>query len=466
MNASDALADLARLLAPDAVSTDIDDLMAHARDWSPRALLDARSGVTPDLPLCVARPTSTPEVARLLEWAQSTRTPVVPFGGGSDVVQGIVPTDAVVVDLAEMWRIRDLDTKSMIVYVEAGVTGPQLREALAVEGLITGHEPQSHDISTVGGWVATKACGQLSSGYGGIEDLIVGIEAVLPGGKIVRSKVTPRRSAGPDVASLMIGSEGTLGIVTAAALRVSRSPEERVSRCLRFAHMTDGVKAARTIAQDALHPTMLRLYDSEDAMLFLRNHPDEPQGPLMLMSFAGHHAQERAERAVGIAGGDPGSEALVEHWWAHRNDAVGEFRKIMRGEGLLGPHAAVDTIEVSGTWTVLRQLYHSIKEGLKAEADLVACHISHIYVEGACLYFTMGSMTDSDDEARVRFDTWWNIAMQECIAAGGSISHHHGIGRTKAPWLKDELGGWWDVLRMVKGAIDPHRIMNPGVLGL
>lgn len=466
MNASDLVSELSDLLGTSLVSTDGDDLAVHASDWSPRALLARRAGVDGGKPLCIARPSSTEEVSALLRWAAERSVPIVAFGAGSDVVEGISPAGAVVVDMRSMNAIGAVDTKSHLVTVEAGVMGPDLAAALEAEGFTLGHEPQSFGISTVGGWVATKACGQLSSAYGGIEDLVAGIAAVLPGGTVVSSRVVPRRSAGPDVAALLIGSEGTLGIVTSVTLRIAPLPGNRVDRCLRFAHMSDGVAAARTIAQSGLKPTVLRLYDNEDAMLFLRNHPEEPQGPLMVLSFHGHDPEGRADRAVEVSQGDRGNDALVEHWWQHRNDAVTEFRKIMDGRGLLGPHGIVDTIEVSGTWTVLRDLYHSIKEGLSEHADVVGCHLSHVYPDGACLYFTCGSVTASDEEATDKLDVWWETAMRRCLDGGGSISHHHGIGRTKAKWLPEELGGWWDVLKTIKSAIDPQGIMNPGALGL
>jgi alkyldihydroxyacetonephosphate synthase len=264
----------------------------------------------------------------------------------------------------------------------------------------------------------------------------------------------------------MIGSEGTLGIVTEVTLRVVPAVPDSVDRCIRFEHMADGVGACRRLGQSALEPTLVRLYDADDAALFLRHHPDEPQGPLLLLSFDGRDAEGRMKEAVEIAGGVEGNHDLVQHWWDHRNDAVAEYRRVMRGDGLLGPHGLVDTMEVSGTWTVLRDLYHSMKEALQEEADFVGCHLSHVYPDGACLYFTVGSACGDDDEARKKHEAWWNAGMGACLYNGGSISHHHGIGRLKARWLPDELGGWWDVLRAIKAALDPNRIMNPGALGL
>jgi alkyldihydroxyacetonephosphate synthase len=461
-----AVAELARLLGDHRVSAHPADLHRHATDRSPAALLARRAGLDYPLPLCVARPRTTPQLQELLAWADRTRTPVVPYGGGSGVLGAIAPVGAVVVEMRAMNEVIDFDEKSRLVRAQAGVLGPDLEEALNSWGFTLGHQPQSIEISTVGGWVATRASGQLSARYGGIEALIAGLEAVLPGGRVVRSRPLPRRAAGPDLAALLIGSEGTLGVITEATLRVSPSVGARLNRCIRFEHMADGVAACRAILQGDLKPTLVRLYDREDAAIFLRKLPDEEPDPLMLLSFDGPLAEERASRAMELSGGSEGNHGLVDHWWTHRNDAVDEFKELMAGEGVLGPHAMVDTMEVSGTWTVLRDLYHSMKEALGPLADVVGCHISHVYPDGACLYFTMASACSDDDSALATLESWWESGMETCLRAGGSISHHHGIGRVKARWLRQELGEWWEVLAAVKAAIDPNGIMNPGALGL
>jgi alkyldihydroxyacetonephosphate synthase len=466
LSASKVVAQLSALLGDEVVLDERSSYEDYSTDWSPAALLRARAGNDTGTPMVVLRPRSTEEVAAVLEWADNANAPVVPEGGRSGVVDGVRGEGALVVDTSMLSAIGDVDEKSRLITVGAGVTGPALMKHLENSGWYLGHEPQSVAISTVGGWVATRACGQLSARYGGIEDLVAGLTAVLPGGRVVRSKTVPRRAAGPDVASLMLGSEGTLGIVTEVTLRITELPGPRKDICLRFEHMTDGVAACRALAQSELHPTLVRLYDPEDAMIFLRHHPDEPQGPLLLLSFTGDDTDARAERAVKIAGGRPGNDALVAHWWDHRNDAVDEFRRILSGEGLLGPHGIVDTMEVVGTWSVLRDLYHSVKTSLGEKADVVGCHLSHVYPDGACLYFTMGSATGDDAAAEVALDSWWETGMRATLDAGGSISHHHGIGRRKVRWLEEELGGWYDVLAAVKRAVDPNRIMNPGVLGL
>jgi len=463
---AEVAAELAELIGEHRVSTHPADLHRHAIDWSASALIAKRSDAGYRLPGCVVRPRSVDQVSSILAWAERTRTPVVPYGGGSGVVGSISGGGAVVIEMRAMNEIMDFDEKSRLVRAEAGVSGPDLREALANWGFTLGHEPQSIEISTLGGWIATKATGQLSARYGGIEKMIVGLEAVLPGGRVVRSTVAPRRATGPDIASLMIGSEGTLGIVTEATLRVSPLPGERADACVRFEHMSDGVSACRALAQSDLDPSVVRLYDREDTAIFMRDQPNDSMDPLLLLSFDGRDALDRCERAVTLTGGASGDEAIMSQWWDERNDAVNAYRDLMAGKGILGPHALVDTIEVSGTWTVLRGLYHSMKEALTPLADVCGCHISHVYPDGACLYFTLASAPTDDEAALELLDRWWDVAMTTCVAAEGSISHHHGIGRRKAAWLPHELDGWWHVLVAVKRALDPHGIMNPGALGL
>ena len=460
------LQELTDILGEHRVSVHPTDLHRHAGDRSPGVMLARRMGSRLALPTCVVRPRTTKQVSEVIRWANQTRTPLVPYGGGSGVIDSIRPEGAVVVELRAMNEIRDFDEQSRLVRTECGVLGTDLDRALHGWGFMLGHQPQSMQISTVGGWVSTRATGQLSSRYGGIEDLIAGMEAVLPDGRIVRTRGTPRSAVGPDVASLLIGAEGTLGVVTEVTLRVAPLPPARLDLCIRFEHMAEGVAAFRKIAQEGLDPTVMRLYDRDDAAIFLRNHPDEPREPLMILSFEGFDARARMDEAFSLSRGVRANEELVEHWWVHRNDLVDEYVTLMEGKGLLGPHALVETIEVSARWSDLRDVYHSMRQALEQEADIVGCHLSHHYVDGACLYFSIGSACDSDEIAAAKLEVWWNAAMKACLEHGGSISHHHGIGRRRAPWLPDELDGWWDVLATVKKALDPNGIMNPGGLGL
>ena len=460
-----ALRELSRVVDPTILSEKESDRRSHSGDHWPRRLILERGDPEP-APITLVRPRSTEEVAAVVVWAHETSTAVVPYGAGSGVCGAVAPAGGLVVDLSAMNDILDLDERSRLVRAQAGVTGPQLTAYLEERGVTLGHEPQSIAISTVGGWLATRACGQLSARYGGIEDLVAGLAAVTPATGVARAKTVPRRTAGPDVASLLIGSEGTLGIITDATLRVTPIPTERADRCLLFEHLTDGVQACRKLVQSRLEPTVVRLYDRDDNALFMRHETDPPEGNTLILSFDGDGAEDRADAAVSLCGGKTLNARFVEHWWQHRNDAVEEFGALMRGEGLLGPHGVVDTMEVAGTWTVLRDLYHSMKTSLSEKADFVGCHVSHVYTDGACLYFTLGSVASDDEAALAVNDSWWETGMQACLEAGGSISHHHGIGRLKARWLPEELGAWYAALRAVKAALDPKGIMNPGALGL
>lgn len=446
----------------------VDSVAGHpaTTDLSARSLLAQRAGTVEGAAVTVVRPGSSEEVAGVLRWASSTGTPVFTRGGGSGVCGGTEPRDGVVLDTTRLDSISGIDEKSLLVTVEAGVFGDVLEKHLNDRGFTLGHAPQSIAISTVGGWLATKACGQLSSRYGGIELLVAGLQAALPDGSLARSGPDPRSSRGPDVASLMLGSEGTLGVVTEAVLRIRRLESERADLCIAYEHMSEGVRACRTLAQSELLPSVVRLYDRDDVAIAFRKLDDVPQQPLLLLTFEGEHAEERADSALKLCGGERASTDPISHWWAHRNDAVSDYSLLLAGEGPLGPHAVVDTMEVSGTWSSLRALYHSMKDALGAEAQLVGCHLSHIYVDGACLYFTLASACSDDDEALAVHERWWEVGMETCLANGGSISHHHGIGRLKAKWLPEALGSWWEVLVAVKSAIDPARIMNPGALGL
>jgi alkyldihydroxyacetonephosphate synthase len=464
------LASLRSLLPDDAVSTEPADLEAHAHDWWTLALLRERRGDRFALPAAVVRPASTDQVAAVLRWAQETRTAVVPFGGGSGVSGGAEAIEgAIALDVRRMNRVLAVDREAMTVTAQAGIGGRELEEDLASQGLTLGHFPQSIDISTLGGWVAARSAGQKSARYGRLEDMIVALEVVLPGGRIVRTRPAPASAAGPDIAGFFVGSEGTLGVITEATLAVRPAPRYISQGSYAFATFADGLDAVRRVAQEELHPAVMRLYDEVDIGIAFRDAPDRPDGSLLILRFEGDvigEAEERAVRSIVEEGGGKDlGPGLAERWWEHRNDAVGTFRSIMLG-GLLGPAAAVDTMEVAGMWPAM-ELYEAVRTALGAHADVVGCHSSHPYPQGTCLYFTfvfVGAKNDAAVEARYR--AAWEQAALATLDAGGSITHHHGVGLLKAPWLPQELGEGFEVLRALKNALDPARIMNPGKLGL
>jgi len=458
------------MLGEGAVSTDPADLAAHAHDWWTLALLRQRTGDTFTLPAAVVRPASTEDVSVVLRWAQETRTPVVPFGGGSGVSGGAQAIEgSIALDVTRMDQIISVDHDALTVTAQAGIGGRTLEDDLEGRGLTLGHFPQSIDISTLGGWVAARSAGQKSARYGRLEDMVLGLEVVLPGGTVVRTRPAPASAAGPDLARLFIGSEGTLGVVTEATLAVRPAPRVVTHGAYAFAAFEEGLLAVRRVVQEELHPAVMRLYDETDVGIAFRDAAERPDGSLLVLRFEGDAIADAEERAirdiVEAAGGKDLGPGLAERWWEHRNDAVGTFRQIML-DGLLGPAAAVDTMEVAGLWPST-DLYEGVRAALGSHADVVGCHSSHPYPQGTCLYFTFVFIGAKDDAAvEARYRAAWADAISATLAAGGTITHHHGVGLLKAPWLPAELGAGFEVLRAVKRALDPAGIMNPGKLGL
>jgi alkyldihydroxyacetonephosphate synthase len=368
-----------------------------------------------------------------------------------------------------MERIVEFDEASFSVTVEAGIRGDRLEGALNAQGFTLGHYPQSIAISSVGGWIATASAGQASAGYGSIEDLLLGMTAVLPSGEIVRLPATPRSAAGPDLRSLLIGSEGTLAIVTEAALSVSTLPQGMRWAAFQPASFEHGVELARAVMHSGAHPDVVRMYDDVDAALAF-GRAGHTGGPVLLLGF---RDEDSAEQGVEICGHlASAAEATVllsslgEHWWAHRNDAVGLYRSIMGEERSFGAGVVVDTMEVAGLWSRLPALHDSIRAALLSNAsEAVGCHLSHPYRSGASLYFTFLMRSPDDQAAELAYLAAWEAAIRACVEAGGTITHHHGIGLLKAPFLADELGtGGVGVLRSIKSVLDPAGILNPGKL--
>jgi len=462
--------DLSSLLPEGTVSTDAADLAAHSRDWWALAMLRERRGDELPRPSAVVRPASTEQVAVVLRWAQETRTPVVPFGGGSGVSGGAEAiAGAITLDLRRMNRVLAVDHVAMTVTAQAGIGGADLERELEGRSLTLGHFPQSIDISTLGGWVAARSAGQKSARYGRLEDMVLGLEVVLPSGTVVRTRPVPASAAGPDITRFFIGSEGTLGVVTEATLAVRPAPRVVTHGAYAFPSFVDGLDAVRRAAQEELRPAVMRLYDESDVGIAFRDYAYQPDGSLLVLRFEGDAIADAEEAAVreivSKGGGRDLGPALAEAWWDHRNDAVSTFRKIMLHE-LLGPASAADTMEVAGLWPATH-LYETVRAALGAHADVVGCHASHPYPQGTCLYFTFVFVGAKDEAAvEARYRGAWNDAAEATLAAGGTITHHHGVGLLKAPWLPRELGAGFEVLRAIKRALDPAGIMNPGKLGL
>jgi alkyldihydroxyacetonephosphate synthase len=388
---------------------------------------------------------------------------VVTAGGRSGVSGGTVTAGGeLVIDMRALDRVLDLDEISGIVHVQAGILGTDLEEWLNRRGHTLGHFPQSVALSTVGGWIAARSAGQLSSGYGAIEDFLVAISVALPDGSLASSRAVPRTAAGPQIYQLFLGSEGTLGVVTEAWLRVRRQPEVREMASLAFATFADGLAAARRMAQSGALPDALRVYDEGDTGIVFRSLEPAPSGVtgLVVVEGDGHLVPARLSRALELAQAAKPEQDLAGHWWEHRNDAVHTYKEVLSGE-LLGPDVAADTIEVAGIWSRVDGLYIAVGDALRKTSEIVGCHCSHVYETGCALYFTF--LVRAEDRETVLLETWAN-ALDAAIEAGGTISHHHGVGQLKSRWLSRELDGFAPYLGRIQEVFDPAGVMNPRTL--
>ena len=463
---------LASRLPDGTISTDPQTLRQSATDSWPLALLRRVRGDDLPEPAAVISPATTGEVATVLAWASQTGTAVIPRGAGSGVCGGATAdNDAVVLDLSRMDRIGPVDQESQTVEVQAGVRGDRLEKELAKLGLTTGHYPQSVAISTVGGWIAASSAGQASTGFGAIEDVLLGLTAVLPDGEILRCRAVPRSAAGPDLRRLLIGSEGTLAVVTEATLACRARPTAWEWLAFSYPDFTTMAAALKDVKRAETGAAVLRGYDETDAQLgfgalnhttgcvALAGFPAGPAGP------AGLDARKQGAAAILQTNGTELAARYGEHWWQHRNDAVQTFAQIMGPERTFGTGVIVDTMEVAGLWSAVPRLYESIRAALSAHAQAVACHLSHLYPSGSSLYFTFLIGAADDREAETTYRAAWKQAAKACTEAGGTITHHHGVGRLKAPFLTQDLGETGaHVLTRIRKALDPAGIMNPGGL--
>ncbi len=447
------------------VHTDPETLAAHRRDyWALAQIHDLLGRGNPN-PAAVVRPESAAEVATVLRLCRDARVPVIPFGGGSGVCGGVeARPDAVVLSTRGLEGLVSLDSRDLSATFRAGTMGGEAEKRVAREGLTIGHWPQSVDLSTVGGWVATRAAGQFSTSYGSIEDLVLALEVVLPDGKILRTAETPRAAAGPDLRQIFMGSEGTLGVVTEVTFSLRPQPEARRLAAFHFGSLEDGLEAIRRFMRVGWRPPVVRLYDERESR---RQFSAEcPEGRCLLLLVHEGPSPAVAAEAAGVASlcsavhGEAADPKAVEHWLEHRNQ-VPSFRELNE-RGLV-----VDTIEVAATWARVMPLYHAVVGSLREmpEVALASAHSSHSYRSGTNLYFTFAARVD--DRARMPeiYRECWRRTMDATVAAGGGIAHHHGIGRVRRAHLRGELGdAGVSLLRGLKRSLDPDDLLNPGVL--
>jgi alkyldihydroxyacetonephosphate synthase len=537
------------------VSLRLVDLQTYARDMWPRLLLARREGESPvHLPHAVVWPEHVREVAAVVKLARELRLPIVPYGGGSGVCGGVIPLlGGITIDLKRMREVRAVAREDLVCDVDAGINGERFERELARRGYTFGHFPSSIYCSTVGGWLATRAAGQLSTKYGKVEDRAVGLTAVTGKGEIIETDGPNRALRGPNWTQLLLGSEGTLGVITSARLRVSPAPQLHVYRGFEVPDLATGVEALRRVLQRGLRPAVLRLYDELDTFMASMTHKssgdEEPVAPTRaaiapappgdggalpswpsdgpakedgwmtrLISLARddgarrrqlkaavksagkaltHAALSRASlsnRLFGVATGTAhrgcrlvvgleGSRIRTEveaaltfaeleaagakdqgeapgmSWLAHRYAVSYRMSPVFR-DG-----AFVDTMEVASSWDRLLDLYHSVRGAIGQHA-LVMAHLSHAYADGCSIYFTFVATADDARASERLYDAIWKDGLEAATRAGGTISHHHGVGLLKAPYMAGEHREAMALFRAAKRALDPDGILNPGKMGL
>lgn len=445
-------------------SVNSSDIAQHGRDWWPLAMHWSLAGVIPRRPATVCRPNSTQQVVEIVRICAEHDVPLTVSGGRSGVCGAAIPLyGGVVLDTTSMTGICNVDRESGIVEVLPGTFGPELEDELRTQHQLTvGHFPQSFDISTVGGWVACRGAGQFSTRYGKIEDMVVALEVVLANGSIITTGGAPASATGPDLTSIFVGSEGTLGIVTRIWLRARPLPQHERRAAYSFTSFNDGISACRDVVRAGATPAVLRLYDKQESA---RSHGTDGSTCTLLVLDEGDEVLVDAtmritDETVRNHGGAASDVELVERWMHHRNDTSG--LQVFTRKGYI-----VDTMEVSAPWSKLPTIVGNVRSALLEIPGTRAatCHLSHSYMDGACLYFTFAAEVDKD-QLDARYVALWNAAQRAAIAAGSNISHHHGIGINRGRFMAESLGGAFDVLIALKSALDPLDILNPGKLGL
>jgi alkyldihydroxyacetonephosphate synthase len=444
------------------VVTDSEALAEASRDWWPLAMSWALEGQTGGLASVVAKPTSVEEISGVLAVCNDAGVPLTAAAGRSGVCGGTVPVHGgVVLDLCGLSGIVDVDDKSLVVDVRAGTFGDYFEHELRDEyGVTAGHWPQSINLSTVGGWLACRGAGQLSTRYGKIEDMVVGLDVVLADGSTLSTGGNPRAAVGPDLNQLFVGSEGTLGIITAGRLRLHPAPPHERRCALGFPTFDDGLEACRRILRRGGRPAVLRLYDTVESK---RNFDIEDVHVLLVLDEGDGAIVDTTMEMVAeeCSGARHLDEALVDTWLGHRNDVSALERYISGG-------LVVDTMEITGRWGSLERIYHETIAAMSAvEGTLaVSAHQSHAYPDGACLYFTFGAKPPEGTSTDEYYRQVWDAGTKTVLANGGALSHHHGIGLNRARFVREALGPAFDVLVRMKNALDPNGILNPGKLGL
>lgn len=457
------LSKLKAILGEENVSTKEIDLIAYSKDSTLITLIWRIQGQLAALPDFITWPENNDQIVQILKLANEEKIPVIPYGEGSGVVGGAIPVyGGIIIDMKKFNKVLEINDKDLTVTVQTGINGMNLERYLNAKGYTCGHIPQSIYMSSVGGWIAHRAAGQFSTKYGKIEDIVLGLEVILPQGEIIELKTIIRAATGPQFDKLFIGGEGTLGIVTKATLKIWPSPEKRELISFAFPTIEDSLEAIRNILRNQIYPAVIRIYDASETV---RHFPQVKEakdkvmavfvceGNERLVNLEGIITREKCEDNNGVNCG----EEPVEHWFETR------FR--VTETSLLPPYKIViDTIEVSVMWEHAAELYHLVLDSVKKVKGIlyITAHASHFYPNGVGFYFSFAGVATGGKSNFEFYQECWDVIMDGCVKAGGSIAHHHGIGINRARWMEKEWGKALRSLIDIKNLLDPNNILNPG----
>ena len=424
----------------------------------------------PDL---VVTPRNEDDVMAVLEWADQVRAAVVPFGGGSSVVGGVEPavgSDFEVVislDLKELNGVVEIDRTSRAARIQGGILGPALEAAVKPHGLTLRHFPQSFEFSTLGGWIATRSGGHFATLYTHIDDFVESLRVVTPKG-ILETRRLPGSGAGPSPDRLLLGSEGALGVITEAWMRLLDRPRFRAGAAIGFRDFQAGARAVRAIGQAGLYPSNLRLLDPLEAEI---NGAGAGSEALLVLGFesADHPVDPWMSRALELVrdhGGRAHEDASAADAWRTAFIRMPYQREIQVPAGIIA-----DTFETAITWDRFEAFYDQVKkttgraiEEVTGHPGLVTCRFTHVYPDGPAPYFTL----HAKGRQGALIEQWRHIkqaASDAVIEGGGTITHHHAVGRDHMPWYQRQRPALFgEALAAAKRALDPAGIMNPGVL--
>ncbi|MFX1273912.1 MAG: FAD-binding oxidoreductase [Promethearchaeota archaeon] len=463
-NKKDILKKLINIIGKDNVSDNEIDLFAYTSDATLITLNWMIEGKIAGKPDFITWPENLEQISRILKLANKETIPVIPFAEGSGVVGGAIPIyGGIILDMKKFSKLIEINDENLTVTVETGINGMNLERILNSKGYTGGHIPQSIYTSSVGGWIAHRAAGQFSTKYGKIEDIVLGMEVVLPQGEIINFKPIVRASTGPQLDKFFIGGEGTLGIVTKATLKIWPYPEKRALISYAFPTLEDSLEACRLILREMIFPAVIRIYDAIETNRHFE-YEEKARDKVMTIFVCEGNAdlvdlEEKITRKVceKNSGIDCG-EKPVEHWF--------ETRFTVKETSMFPPYKIIaDTIEVAVMWEKAAELYQAVMDSTSKIMGnlLISAHISHFYPNGVGYYFTFGGVPPKGTSEFEFYQMCWNATVKAVLDIGGSFGHHHGVGINRSHWMEKEWGTKGiQTLREIKKILDPNNILNPG----